>query len=312
MSESLSLESPAKVNLYLKVLKRRKDDYHDIKTIFERINLCDTIILKERRDKKIRIISGNPALVKDSSNLAYRAADLLRRSLGINKGLDIKIIKRIPISAGLGGGSANAASVLTGLNKFWKLGLKQEELVKLSRKLGSDVAFFLHNTSFALGEGRGERIKPLGSLKKKKLWHVLVVPKIKVSTPFIYKKWDNNPRTFKLTPPFLNDKRKKIERAGLTTPKHDVKILILAIRRNHFSLLAKTLFNDLEQVTLRLYPEVLRIKKRLADLGLKAILMSGSGPAVFAITASKKEAVSLAKKFRAKNKSSQSFAVETF
>jgi 4-diphosphocytidyl-2-C-methyl-D-erythritol kinase len=294
MSESLSLESPAKVNLYLKILKRRKDGYHNIKTIFERINLCDTIIFKERRDKKIRIISSNSALSKDSSNLAYRAADLLRRSFGVNRGLDIKIIKRIPISAGLGGGSANAASVLTGLNKFWRLGLKQEELVRLSRKLGSDVAFFIHNTSFALGEGRGERIKPLGSLKRKKLWHVLVVPKIKVSTPFIYKKWDDNPRTFKLT-----------------TPKHDVKILTLAIRENRFSLLAKALFNDLEQVTLRLYPEVLRIKKGLADLGLKAILMSGSGPAVFAIAASKKEAVSLAKKFRTKNKSSQSFAVET-
>jgi 4-diphosphocytidyl-2-C-methyl-D-erythritol kinase len=121
------------------------------------------------------------------------------------------------------------------------------------------------------------------------------VPKIKVSTPFIYKKWDRNLRTFKLT-----------------TPKHDVKILTSAVRKKRPSLLAGALFNDLEEVTLRFYPEVLRIRKRLADLGLKAILMSGSGPAVFAIVSSGKEAVSLCRKLKDQHRSWRVFAVRTF
>jgi len=295
MLETLTINSPAKLNLYLEVLKKRKDRYHNIKTIFERISLCDTILLKNRRDRKIRIICSNPAVPKDSSNLAYRAAALVRRSRHINQGLDIKIIKRIPIGAGLGGGSSNAACVLIGLNRLWKLGLRQKELVKLSCQIGSDVAFFVYNTPFALGEGRGERIKPLPGLCRVRLWHALIVAKIKVSTPFIYKKWDRNLRTFKLT-----------------TPKHNVKILTLAIRKNRLSLLAGMLVNDLEQVTLRLYPEVLRIRKRLADFGPKAILMSGSGPAVFAIVASRKEAVSLVRKLAREESLSRVFAVETF
>ena len=113
--KSLALDSYAKLNLYLEVLGRREDNYHNINTLFERISLSDKITLKPRRDNKIKIICSNPDVPEDDTNLCYRSVRLLQDSFGIERGLDIKIIKRIPVSAGLGGGSGNAAAVLVGL-----------------------------------------------------------------------------------------------------------------------------------------------------------------------------------------------------
>jgi 4-diphosphocytidyl-2C-methyl-D-erythritol kinase len=268
------LHSYAKLNLYLEVLKLRQDAYHNIKTIFERIDLADKIILKSRPDKKIILTCHQRGVPKGSSNLAYRSAKLLQDIFHISKGVDIKIMKRIPVGAGLGGGSSNAASVLIGLNKLWKLKLSQEKLTQLARKIGSDVPFFIYNCPFAEGRARGDRIKPLRTLRNLRLWHILLVPKFKVSTPLIYKKWDRDAKTFKLT-----------------RPRHNVKILTLALRKNNLSLLGEALFNSLEQVTAGLYPEILRIRERLTQLGAKSILMSGSGPAIFGVVSSRKEAL---------------------
>src|SRR4030042_869033 len=123
----LALDSYAKLNLYLAVRNIRQDNYHNIKTVFERIDLCDRIILKPRRDNKIKIICNHPLVPKDNSNLCYRSARLLQDYSGIKSGLDIEIIKRIPVASGLGGGSSNASSVLLGLNKLWKLNLPREK-----------------------------------------------------------------------------------------------------------------------------------------------------------------------------------------
>ena len=273
---TLTLNSYAKLNLYLEVLETRKDNYHNIKTIFERIGLADKIILKSRRDKKINITCNVAAVPQDHSNLAWRSAKLLQDSFNIGKGVDIKIIKRIPVGSGLGGGSSNAAAVLAGLNKLWKLNVTKHKLAGLAGKLGCDVPFFIYNSPFAQGEARGDKIKPLKTLTNVRLWHILVVPKIGVSTASIYKRWDNESKTFKLT-----------------MPKYDVNILILALRKNNLFLIGDALFNSLEQVTARLYPQINAIKERLMQLGMKAILMSGSGPAVFGIVASRKEALFL-------------------
>jgi 4-diphosphocytidyl-2-C-methyl-D-erythritol kinase len=285
--------SYAKLNLYLAVLNKRKDNYHNIRTVFERIDLSDRIILKSRPDKKIRIICENPEVPKDSSNLCYRSARLLQGNLNISCGAEIKITKRIPVGAGLGGGSGNAAAVITGLNKLWRLNLPRPRLVQLARRIGCDVPFFIYDTSFALGEERGDRIEPLSRLKNARLWHILVVPRIKVSTPLIYKKWDAN------------------KKAGLTRPGYDVRILNLALRKNDLSLLGRALFNSLERITAVLYPEVQRIKERLKDSGVKAILMSGSGPAVFGVVSSRKEAVSLSKQLKEEEGSWQVFVTRT-
>ena len=161
------LHSYAKLNLYLEVLDKRKDRYHNIKSLFERIDLCDKIILKSHPHKKIKVVCNAPGIPKDSSkNLAYRSARLLQRSLNIDKGAYIKIIKRIPVAAGLGGGSSNAAAVLVGLNKLWRLNLSQKRLLVFAKEIGCDVPFFIYNTSFAEARSRGDIIKPLGPLIK--------------------------------------------------------------------------------------------------------------------------------------------------
>jgi len=287
----VKLSSCAKLNLYLAVLNRRKDGYHNIKTVFERIGLSDRIILKPRRDNKIKIICSSPLVPKGKTNLAYRSAKLLQDNFLVKKGVNIEIEKHIPVGAGLGGGSSNAAAVLVGLNKLWGLNLGQNKLVKLAAGIGSDVPFFIYDTPFAQGSGRGEKVRPLKALGNVKLWHVLAVPKIEVLTPVIYKKWDSYSR--------------------LTIRPRGDKILTSALKKGDISFIAKSLFNSLERVTSGLYPEVARIKGRFINLGLKAVLMSGSGPAVFAIVPSRKEVVSLRRQLKEENKFWQVFASQT-
>ncbi|MFA5090703.1 MAG: 4-(cytidine 5'-diphospho)-2-C-methyl-D-erythritol kinase [Candidatus Omnitrophota bacterium] len=291
----LTIDSYAKLNLYLQVSQRRSDGYHNIRTVFERISLCDKIILTCRRDKIIRLsCSGRYALPQDKDNLAWKSAKLLQDSLGLDSGVDINIIKRIPVGAGLGGGSSNAASVLSGLNRLWGLHLTQDRLVRFAAQLGSDVPFFLYDSPFAYGGGRGDKIIPLKSLKRIRLWHVLLMPAIRVSTPLIYRQWDR-----------LRLKRK------LTRPKYNVKILTLALAKRDKSFINRYLFNGLEEVTCGLYPQVRRAKEEIRNSGLESVLMSGSGPAVFGLCAFKKEALSLSGRLRKKNRAWQVFTVCT-
>lgn len=301
MLNKLSLNSYAKLNLYLEVLKPRKDGYHSIKTIFEKIDLCDKIILKSRPDKKIKLTCNLPDIPKGRSNLAYRSAQLLRRALHIDKGVDIKIIKHIPVAAGLGGGSSNAAAALVGLNKLWRLNLKQNKLVQLAKKIGSDVPFFIYDYPFAEGLGRGDNIRPLKARNNLALWHILVVPKFRVLTPVIYKKWDGIPKTFKLTPLDKRGILKNSYLTGLTRFGCNVKIMALALKKGDLSLLGQTLFNSLEGVSVKLYPRITRIREKLLRMGVKSILMSGSGPAVFGVCSSKKEALSLSRQLKRDN-----------
>ncbi len=288
------IKSYAKINLFLLVNGLRKDGYHSIKTIFERIDLHDKIIIKSRRDRKIKLTSSSRDIPLDSSNLVFRSARLLQEKFHINKGLDIKIIKRIPVGAGLGGGSSNAASVLLGLNKLWKLKLTPEILAGFAKKVGSDAAFFIYNCRFAQASGRGDKIRPLNQFKDLNLWHILVVPKLHVSTPLIYREWD----------------RMAAEKPGLTAPKYDVKILTLALEKKDSKGVSAALFNSLEPVTFSLYPQVKRIKQGLSQFGLSSVLMSGSGPAVVGIVSSRKEAQLLARKLRRENASWRVFVAK--
>lgn len=299
---ALTVKSFAKLNLFLQILNKRPDNYHNIQTLFERISLYDTITLSLRRDKLIRISCANPDVPADETNFCYKSAELLQKKYNVKKGVDIKICKRIPVGAGLGGGSSNAGSVLLGLNKLWKLGLTLSRVVTLSKQIGCDVTFFIYNTSFAKGSNRGDKITFLKGLKDLRLWHVLVVPKIKVFTPLIYKKWDA-----RLDAPGLNKK----QGAGLTTPEYDVKIISSALRKNAFSLIPLLLYNSLEEVTAAEYPQVRTIKERLAYLGVKSILMSGSGPAVMGIVSSRKEAVRVSREIKKQEKSWRVFVTRT-
>lgn len=288
---TLTLKSFAKLNLFLKVLNKRPDNYHNIETLFERISLYDTISLRLRSDRIINITCENPDLPTDETNFCYKSAKVLQDKYKVKKGVDIKIMKRIPISAGLGGGSSNAATTLIGLNRLWRLNLSLNRLVSLSKLIGCDVPFFIYNSPFAKGLNRGDKIVPINALKELRLWHILVVPKITVSTPLVYKKWD----AF----------------SGLTTTSYNVKMITSALRIKAVSLLPAFLYNGLEDVTLRLYPQVMRVKKELIHLGLKSILMSGSGPAVFGVVSSRKEAVRVCNEARKPDRSWRIFIVST-
>ncbi|MFN7171055.1 MAG: 4-(cytidine 5'-diphospho)-2-C-methyl-D-erythritol kinase, partial [Candidatus Omnitrophota bacterium] len=152
--QKLEIKSPAKLNLYLKVIKKRKDGYHEIVTLFERIDLSDRIILEKA--KKTEIVVYGRKIPEGENNLAYRSAQLISQKVGKNLGVSIKIFKKIPLGAGLGGGSSNAASVLKGINQLYELGFGRQTLFHLGKNLGADVNFFLSGERFALGYGRGE------------------------------------------------------------------------------------------------------------------------------------------------------------
>ena len=156
MPRVLKVSSSAKLNLYLEVLDKRPDGYHNLRTVFERISLSDTITLKEIGTPEIKIISDSKEIPCDRRNLAYKAAEILKEDLGIEKGLEIRIKKIIPVGAGLGGGSSNAASVLLGLNRLWRLGLSRRRLLGYAARLGSDVSFFIYDCPYALGTSRGK------------------------------------------------------------------------------------------------------------------------------------------------------------
>ena len=183
--------SYAKLNLYLEILDKRPDGCHNLETIFERISLADEIVIKRAPGNSIRIETDSSDIPKGSENLVYQAAALLKKELDISAGLVIRIKKRIPVGAGLGGGSSNAASTLLGLNYLWNLGLSAEELKEYASRLGSDVAFFVYNYPLATGRARGEQIEPWSGFKKK-LWHVIAVPQLNVSTARIYRDLDKS------------------------------------------------------------------------------------------------------------------------
>ena len=271
----IRLSSPAKLNLFLKVLHKRPDGFHNISTVFERIDLSDEICLKLNPSGAIRVDCVHPQVPRGPKNLVYKAAKLLRDDFQVKEGVDIYIKKNIPVAAGLGGGSGNAAAALKGLNELWKLRLRQPQLVPYARRLGSDVAFFLYDCPWALGTGRGDLIQKLDV--KTKLWHVLVVPCVKIYSGRVYEGL-GLPR----------------QRAGLrkvlTKRSDDVSIFLHHLRRSDVARIGQGLVNDLERVVLLLSPPLEKLEQRLKSLDTKGVMVSGSGPCVFAIVETEQQA----------------------
>ena len=251
---TLSIPSPAKINLLLKVTGKRPDGYHEIVTLLARISLFDTILLTFSQPG-ISVQCPHPRVPEDSSNLAYTAARSFFQALGVDDGVAIDIDKVIPVAAGLGGGSSNAASVLLGLNEHYEFALPEEKLKDVAAGIGADVPFFLFKHP-AIARGIGDDMEPYGDLPR--LAVVLVCPQFQVSTAWAYE-------NLNLT---------------LTNYKKEFKIPPL---KTYFSRNKHLLFNDLEQVTVGKFPEISLIKKGLRDLGAEIALMSGSGPSVFGL-----------------------------
>ena len=284
----MKLLSPAKVNLFLNVLSKRKDGYHEIETLFQRISLADEIPLSPALSG-VKLLTDSKKIPTGSKNLAYRAAQLLRERFNVQKGVVIRLRKKIPVAAGLGGGSSNAATVLLGLNRFWKLGLSQRTLCDLGAELGSDVPFFILETPFAFARGRGEILKKV-SAPRVKIWHCLVNPGFKISTKKAYR---------------------SLDQSSLTPKKTDVKILLHSIQKGHSSALTNLLTNSLEVTLNKRVTTILEIKKELLRQGAKGSLLSGSGPTVFGIYSSKSKASKVALVLK-KHRNWKVFVASTF
>jgi len=269
---TIELPSPAKINLFLDLLGKRSDGYHDIVTVFEKIDLCDRIRLT-RSGSGIEISSNLKELPLDKNNLVYRAYSLLKESYGVSAGVKIHIEKAIPVAAGLGGGSSNAAAVLRGLPILWDLDINISELVSIGKKIGADVPFFMFNHSFALGSGRGDDINPIESALD--MWHVIISPPVRLLTGEIY--GDSS----------LN----------LTDNRPDVKIIVRAIEQNDFEGIKKHLYNALEQVVNKRVTAVSGACDFVKKMGFDAIGVSGSGPTIFVLIREKKEAEKLREYF---------------
>ncbi len=183
----LTLTSPAKINLYLKVLSKREDGYHNIETVMQKIDLCDTLFLKKAK-KGIKIFCGNRDVPLDKNNLCYQAADLLLKDFSLSKGVEIFIEKKIPIAAGLGGGSSNAANTFLGLNKLWNLNLEEKELMKIGGRIGADVPFFISSFLIAKCKGRGDKLSLFHFSER--VCYLLVVPDFFVSAKDAYSHFD--------------------------------------------------------------------------------------------------------------------------
>jgi len=267
----LILKSPAKVNLYLNVLRKRPDGYHDIKTVFEKIALFDIVTIRGIK-KGIRITSSDPGLPTNKRNLAYKAVELLFEAAGFKGGAWVDIDKKIPVSAGLGGGSSNAAAALLGANRFFKLGFTNKELVCLGKKIGADVPFFLQKSSFAVGTERGDRLLPISSYTN--IWHIIVSFNFGVSTKLVYEA--------------LNLK--------LTPIPADVRIHIPTGLKNGIDNLAVSIYNRLEGVVFSRFGIVKAVKKLLLEEGAYGAVLSGSGPTIFGIAKTREEAVAVQKR----------------
>jgi len=268
MIVGLTLESNAKINLFLRIAGKRPDGYHELETIMVPIGLADTMAFAEHDG--IVMTCDDSALPVDSRNLVVRAANLLREKYGVKRGAKIDLKKRIPVGAGLGGGSSNATHALKGLNRLWSLGLEDEHLEKLAAELGSDTAFFVRNVP-AFATGRGEKLRPLRVLEPIPL--LLVNFGFGSSTAWAYRHYRAGGRV----PP---------------TPSLDGLTRASA---------AKLLFNDLEEPVFDKFP-ILPIALHLLrnQAGVLGAMMSGSGSTLFAILESEAAGPALQETIRTK------------
>ena len=283
---SITLPAHAKVNLHLSVLGKRPDGYHELVTLFERIDLADEVQVERASGAGIELVCNEPGVPSDVANLAVRAALQYREASGWPGGLRIRLEKRIPVGGGLGGGSSDAAAVLLALQRLSGGALPQEHLMECARGLGADVAFFAADVPWALGRDRGDRIEPLPL--KVSLWHLLVTPDFPIPTKEVY-------RAFKLT-----------------GPPPDATLLLRALERGQIHRIRPLLFNALEPAVEVLYPAIRRVKSDLEEItGLPKPRVSGSGSSVFAVCESKEGAESAAEKIRRQRPSWQVYVVST-
>jgi 4-diphosphocytidyl-2-C-methyl-D-erythritol kinase len=258
----------AKINLFLGIKGRRPDGYHEIETVFQSLALHDVLRLETAADGGLSLSVSDSTLPVGPENLAWRAAALFKKHYGVTAGIKIHLVKKIPVAAGLGGGSSDAAAVLRGLCRLWRLRPARDDLCRLAADLGSDVPFCLEGGT-ALGRGRGEILERLAPLTRH--FVVLANPGYHLSTASVYAAYCHE-----------------------TDPAHPgIEPICIALEDNDRERITGLLFNSLEAPAFRLRPDLIRFKAVMAARG--AALLCGSGPTVFALFSHREEALSLYK-----------------
>ena len=272
-------ESFCKVNLLLNILGKRPDGFHEVETIMQPLALFDRLEL-ERGGRGIELTCSNPRLPVDSGNLVYRAAGAFLRAAAIGEGVRLRLVKNIPLAAGLGGGSGNAATTLLGLNELFGQPLGADQLQTVAASLGSDVPFFLQNKP-ALATGRGEQIRPLQSFPVfQDAGFILVHPGFGISTPWAYQQLQKFPSA-------LNGSVGRAEK-------------LLELLKADLQAASAGFYNSLEAPALKKYPLLRLFQDFFRNEGSAGVLMSGSGSTTFAVVKGQAETEAMVEKFRAK------------
>lgn len=256
--DEISLKALAKINLGLDVVRRREDGYHEVRMVMQTINLYDRLDIVKKKEPGISIKTNISFLPVNENNLIYKAGKLLMDEFGIKEGVSVKLNKRIPIAAGMAGGSTDAAAMMYGINKLFDLGLSRKALMERGVKIGADVPYCIMRGT-ALAEGIGEELTQLSPMVRCPI--LIAKPSISVSTKFVYQnlKLDEN------------------------TVHPDIDKLVEDIKKKDLGKIASDMGNVLETVTIPNYPVIAEIKERMLQSGAVNSMMSGSGPTVFGI-----------------------------
>lgn len=257
-NNDISLKALAKINLGLDVVRRREDGYHEVRMIMQTIHLYDRLDIKRTQEPGIQIQTNLSFLPVNENNLIYKAAKLLMDEFSITDGVSVKLDKRIPVAAGMAGGSTDAAAMLIGVNRLFSLGLTKRQLMERGVQIGADVPYCIMRGT-ALAEGIGEELSPLPPMVKCPV--LIAKPSISVSTKFVYQNLK------------LDD----------TTIHPDIDLLIEDIKAKNLHDIAAHMGNVLETVTIPNYPVIDEIKKHMLSHGAVGAMMSGSGPTVFGL-----------------------------
>ena len=276
--KSLTLQSPAKLNLHLRILGKRPDGYHDLLTLFHRISLADTIRIR-KNSGSFRLTTNCKRLETGEGNLITQAYRVLQERFPGLAGVSVHLIKRVPLGGGLGGGSSNAAFFLLGMKKLFRLKISRGELLAIGKKLGADVPFFLSEAPQAIAWGIGEKMKKLP--RRGRLWFLLLVTDQGLNTKKVYQelRWRGKP-------------------LSLTKEGRIVKILRTFLEKKRIREAAALVRNDLESSAFGLRPAIPKTIAVLKSLGAPLVRMTGSGPTVFAVFSSRQEVCDCVKKLK--------------
>ncbi|MBN1670297.1 MAG: 4-(cytidine 5'-diphospho)-2-C-methyl-D-erythritol kinase [Kiritimatiellae bacterium] len=270
--QKLLVKAPAKINLFLDVLGRREDGYHEIESLLVPTSLCDALVL-ETTDGPIETRSDAPRVPESKDNLATRAAELLKARTGYPGGVIIHLQKEVPIGGGLGGGSSDAAAVLKGLNRLWGTGLDRTELVRLGAELGADVPGLVYGGAVCQA-GRGEIVTPVPPADhtgERQWWVLLVNPGLCIWTRDIYSRY----------------------KAHLTSPRPKLSMAVSAWQKGAVELAARSLFNALQETVFIKYPLLRILARELEAAGSLGVLLSGTGATLYAFARDEQHAMQI-------------------